>query len=51
MIGFTDKFYKEMKHFYIEDDTQHRILDHPRHDYVTEFQPDGKLLLFYNKSL
>ncbi|KAI7850107.1 ATP-dependent DNA ligase [Circinella umbellata] len=40
MSGFTDKFYKEMKHFYNENDSQQRLLDHPRHDYITDFQPD-----------
>ncbi|KAI9491071.1 ATP-dependent DNA ligase [Zychaea mexicana] len=42
MSGFTDKFYREMKLFYSNDEDAEvqRVLDHPRHDYVTNHQPD-----------
>ncbi|KAI9311581.1 ATP-dependent DNA ligase [Dichotomocladium elegans] len=43
MSGFSDAFYKSMKQFYSEtnDVGTTRILEHPRHDYVTNLQPDG----------
>ncbi|CDH51139.1 dna ligase [Lichtheimia corymbifera JMRC:FSU:9682] len=36
MSGFSDEFYRNMKQFYSGD----RILEHARHDYVTDLVPD-----------
>ncbi|KAI8376118.1 ATP-dependent DNA ligase [Radiomyces spectabilis] len=38
MSGFSDKFYKEMKDYYSEENL--RVLNTPRHDYVTDLQPN-----------
>lgn len=39
ILGFSDEFYRNMKQFYSGD----RILEHARHDYVTDMVPDGML--------